>query len=215
MSEQAIVTPFGISVFGSAIVRVAPDVAVISFSVSQVRQQPQEAFQAVREAAQQVQTYLASAQIEDAGSSHINLVEEWRISNGENKFFGYRTRVDFRVLLSDLARLDTILVGVLESGANRITAVSFQTTQLKAIRAEARQQAIRAAREKAENYCAAAGVTLGAVIHIEDIDPNQLRGHEGHDRREIPLEEGDAQAFDPSSITVGGAVRVAYKIQGA
>jgi uncharacterized protein YggE len=213
--QQPIATPYGVSVFGSAIVRVIPDVVVISFSVSQVKQHPKDAFQAVRDSARKVQTYLTNAQIKDAGSSRINLQSEYRFVQQENKFVGYRTTVEFRVILSDLSRVEEILAGVVDAGANNISSVSFQTTRLKELRAEARRQAVLAAREKAENYAGAAGVALGEVIHIEDLNPDQLRGREGHVRVESPMEDGGAaQAFDPSSIVVGGAVLVAYKIQG-
>jgi uncharacterized protein YggE len=213
--QQPIVTPFGISVFGSAVVRVVPDVAVLSFSVSQIKPHPREAFQAVRQAAQKVQAYLSNAQINDAGSSRISLNEEYRYVQNENKFIGYRTNVEFRVILSDLSRVEEILTGIVDAGATRIGSVSFQSARLKEIRAEARRQAVAAAREKAEIYCQAAGVELGEVIHIEDINPDQLQGREGHTRVEIALDdEGQVKAFDPSSIVIGGAVRVAYRLRG-
>jgi uncharacterized protein len=212
--QQSIATPYGVSVFGSAVVRVVPDVVVLSFSVSQIKPHPREAFQAARESAQSIQDYLESAQIKDAGSSRINLHEEFRYAQNENKFIGYRTSVEFRVLISDLSRVEEILAGVVDAGANKIIAVDFQSTRLKELRTEARRQAILAAREKAENYCQSAEVELGEVIHIEDVNPDQLGGREGHVRMETPLEDaGEAQAFDPSSIMIGGAVMVGYKIR--
>jgi uncharacterized protein len=212
--QQPIATPYGISVFGSAIVRVVPDVVVISFSVSQVKPHPKEAFEAVRDAAQKVQTFLNNAQIKDAGSSRINLKEDYRYVSGESKFFGYRTTVDFRLILTDLNRVEEILAGIVDAGANRIDSVSFQTTKLKELRAEARRQAIVAAREKADNYCQAAGVELGDVIHIEDVNPDQLQRNVGHTREEMSLEDdGETQAFDPNSIVIAGTVLVAYKIR--
>ena len=213
--QQPIATPFGITVFGSAIVRTNPDVAIIHFSVSELKPHPREAFQAVRETAQRVQAYLSTAQVKEAGSSNISLNEENRFHNNETKFVGYRTSVQFQVILSDLNRLEDILTGVVEAGANKILSISYQSTRLKEIRAEARTQAILAAREKAEVYCKAAGVELGEVIHIEDVNPDQLRGNEGHVR--FPLahqDSGEAQAFDPTNIVIAGSVMVTYKIQG-
>jgi uncharacterized protein len=217
LAQQPIVTPFGVSVFGSAIVRVLPDIAVLSLSVSRLKLHPKEAFQDVREAAQQVQAYLSSVKIKDAGSSHISLSEEFHYAVGEQKFAGYRTRVQFRVVMSDLTRVEEILTGVIDAGINKINSVDFQTTRLKEIRAEARRQAINAAHEKAEIYCKAAGVNLGEVIHIEDLNPDQLQRPIVHSSRQEVIslaDEGEVQAFDPSSIVVAGAVMVAYKIQG-
>jgi uncharacterized protein len=187
LSQQAIPTPFGVSVFGSATLRVAPDVAVIHFSVSQLKSHPKEAFAAVREEAKRVQTFLAGSQIKDAGSSQISLNEQFEYDGRAQKFAGYRTRIDFRVILPDLNRVEEILSGIVDAGANNIQSVSFQTTRLKQFRADARRQAIAAARDKAELYCQAAGVELGEIIHIEDVNPDQLRGREGHGHMQADL----------------------------
>lgn len=212
--RQLIVAPFGISVFGSALVRVIPDVAVLTLSVSRVQPQPQAAFQAVREVAQQVQTFLSRAQIKEVGTSRIKLREQFDHRN-DDKQVGYETSVEFRVILYDLNRVEDIIIGVLEAGVNNIRSVDFETTQLTEIRAEARHKAIIAAHKKAEGYCAAAGVSLGELIHIEDLNPQQVPTRRFHTSSKIsPEEEGDIQAFDPGSIVVAGSVMVAYKFQG-
>lgn len=205
---KAIMTPFGVNVFGSATISIEPDFAVLSFSVSQVKEQAGEAFQAVRDAAQQVQTYLSKANLSEAGSSRISLIEE----HARNKT-NYRTRVAFRVMLSDLSRTEEILTGIIEAGVNNIQAIEFQTKRLKEIRDEARRQAVQAARQKAEIYCMAAGVELGEVIHIEDLNPDQLQGFQGR-MTGASGSENAAQAFDPGNITVAASVTVAYQIKG-
>ena len=214
--KQTITTPFGISVFGSAVVRIEPDTAVIALSVSRVNPHPKEGFRAVREAARKIQAFLAENQIYDAGSSRIRLSEELRYEGGVNKFVGYRTEVDFRIVLTDLNRVEEILSGLVDMGVTAIHTVNFTTTRLKEVRAEARHQAYLEAREKAEVYCKAAGVEVGEVIHIEDVDPDRLERSERrfHTLPELQPEDEDvAVAFDPSNIVVAGAVVVAFKIR--
>jgi uncharacterized protein YggE len=199
--QQPIVAPFGITVFGSAIVRTVPDVAVIRFWVSEVKPHPKEAFQAIREASQRVQTFLSTTQVEEAGSSHISLREEYSQKNNERHLLGYRTSVEFQVILSDLHRLEEILTGI---------GVDFRSSHVNEMRTEVRTQAILAAREKAEIYCKAARVELGEVIRIEDVNPDYPQRNEG---RYVPEESVPAQAFDPTSIALSGAVLVTYKFQ--
>ena len=68
-------------------------------------------------------------------------------------------------------------------------------------------------REKAQIYCEAAGVHLGNVLHIEDLNPDTLRGSEGHVIREPQIDdEGPMRAFDPGSIVIGAAVQVAFRM---
>lgn len=211
---QAIPNPFGITVFGSSIVRSSPDIASLTFAVSRLAQHPTDAFRDARAGAQAVRTYLAHANMSEVGSSRINLSQSFRYSGGEQRFEGYLAKVSFHVLLRDLDRLEEVTAGVVDAGANEVHGLEFQTSRLKEIRAEARQRAVVAARDKAELYCTAAGVRLGRLMHIEDVNPDSVQGREGHIVRETPLDdEGTLGAFDPGSIVVGAAVLLAFEIQ--
>jgi uncharacterized protein YggE len=110
--------------------------------------------------------------------------------------------------------MEDVLVGVVDAGANEIGSVEFRTTRVKEYRAEARRRAVAAAREKAENYCRAAGVSLGNVLHMEDINPETLRGTgEGHTSSETPSDDvGPERALAPGSIIVGAAVSIRFAI---
>jgi len=212
-NTQAIKNPLGVTVFGSAVLRVEPDIASLRFTVSRLEKQPKDAFAATQKAVQKVRDYLNKADIDEVGSSRITLSQSFRYIGGEDKLLGYKAEVGFHLLLTDLVRTEEILVGVVDAGVNKIDAVDFQTTHLKELRAKARHRAVVAAREKAKIYCEAAGMKLGAVLHIEDVNPEQLRGREGHIVREIsPDDDGPIKAFDPGSIVVGGAVMVAFAL---
>jgi uncharacterized protein YggE len=205
-----------IKVFGSAVLRVAPDSASIIIAVSRIEQKPEAAFAKARQAAQAVNAYLHKAGVEDFGSSRVTLSQEFRYTNGENRFFGYRAKIGFNIVLREMDHLDALLSGLIAAGANDLTSVTFQTTRLKDIRADARRRAVAAARAKAELFCEAAGVALGRVLGIEDVNPASLTGRsEGHTYRE-PVELDDVHesaAFDPAAIAVAAAVNIVYHIE--
>jgi uncharacterized protein YggE len=145
----------------------------------------------------------------------LTQAHQW--TNGENRFVGYRAHIGFNVILRDMDRVDAVLSGLIEAGAHEVTSVSFQTTRLKELRADARRRAVVAAREKALLYCAAAGVALGDVLAIEDVNPEMLSGRsEGHTYREAaPADDvGESAAIDPSAISVAAALNVLYQIAG-
>lgn len=212
--DQTIRNPLGINVFGSTLIRIEPDIASLNFAVTHLDKHPKDAFREARSVAQKVRAYLAQAGIPDVSSSHISLSEEREYSGQHRRLLGYSARVAFNVLLRDLNRVEEILSGIVDAGANQISSVEFQTTRLKQVRAEARQRAVAAARQKAEIYCEAAKVKLGSVLHIEDVNPDQLRGYEGHVFHEVaPDDEGPLQAIDPGSIVVRAAVMIAFRIE--
>ena len=205
----------GITVFGSAIIRVAPDIANIVVAVTRVEKKPDAAFARAREGAKAVTEYLQREGIEDFGSSRATLANEFRYVHGESRFVGYQGMIEFNVILRELERVDAVLTGILASGADVLKSVTFQTSRLKEVRAEARRRAIQAAREKAELYCEAAGVSMGSVLCIEDVNPETLSGRaEGHFHREPtpPDDSAEAGAMEPGAIPVAAAVRVRYRI---
>jgi uncharacterized protein YggE len=212
--HQPLQNPFGITAFGSSIIRVEPDVVSIKFTVSRLEKQPKDAFRKAREGAKSVRAYLNQAKVDDVNSSRITLAQSFKYSDGEQRFVGYTAKIAFHVLIKDLDRVEEILVGIINEGVNEVDSVDYQTSRLKDIRVQARQRAVAASKEKAEIYCDAAGVKLGKVIHIQDVNPDQLRGREGHVEREPQSDDDEPlKAFNPGSITVGGAVLIAFEIE--
>jgi uncharacterized protein YggE len=211
--EQTVQTPFGISVFGSSIVRVEPDIVSLNFSVSRLQQHPKDAFREVRKAAEEVRKYLSQTRVSEMGSSRVSIFPSFRYADGEQKFIGYTAKITFHVLLRQLDTMEEVVSGIIEAGVNELTSVEFQTTRLKEVRADARRRAVAAAREKAENYCNAAGVSLGKIIHIKDVNPDTLQVRDGHVTRETqPDDNGEIRVFAPGSITVGAAVALAFEL---
>lgn len=164
--NKAVCATHSVKVFGSAVLRVAPDTASIVVAVSRLEQKPETAFSKAREGAQAVNAYLHKSGVKDFGSSRVTLTQEYRYTNGENRFVGYQARIAFNVVLREMDKVDSLLSGLIAAGGNELASVTFQTTRLKDLGADARRRAVAAAREKAELYCKAAGVELGNVLAI-------------------------------------------------
>ena len=215
---QSIQRPTGISVFGSYVLRVEPNVVLVTFAVAHTKPEPSAAFAATREAVAEVRSYLQGADVApaDVQTSHVTLSAEHEGYGKDRTFLGYQARVSLSVRLSDLRRFEEILAGVVQAGANQIQSTEFQTTRLAELREQASRGAIAAARRKAELYAEEAGVRLGDVLHVEDVNPDGLRGRESHGA-DASL-ESDADALQPSapgSIQVHAAVQVAFAVQRA
>jgi len=218
--STAITHPFGVSVFGSALVKVSPDSATIRAAITRLEEKPSEAFAKARKAAQSVTAFLRSAQVKEFGLSRISLAQEFRFSNNERRPIGYVARIGLNVILSQIDHTEEIVSGLVDAGANEVTAIEFHTVKLKELRARARELAIHAARDKAEIYASAGKISLGEIIHIEDVDPNILRQEfhagaaRGTTQQELADTEPEQNSLDPSAIQVGAAVVVAYRIAG-
>ena len=211
--QQAITRPFGVTAFGSCVLRAKPDVAIVSLSVSRLAEAPAAAFAATKTDAQAVHETLRKGGIagEDIQSSRMTLHAETKFAQGEKRHEGYRATTQFSVLVSSLERLEALLSAAVEAGADTIGGVDFQSRRLKELRAEARRRAVAAAAEKAALYAEAAELPLGKAIHVEDVRPEVARRHgEATLFLEPDDEPGQGGAHDPGSIAVTAAVLVCF-----
>jgi uncharacterized protein YggE len=206
-----------VKVFGSAVLRVEPDLASLQFAVSRQSKKPKDAFRETHEAVKVVRAYLSQAGIGNVAASRISLARSYEYSGGRSQPSGYQACVSFNVVLGDLDRVEDVLVSIVDCGANEIGSVEFRTSRLKEYRAETRRRAVAAAREKADVYCRAAGVSLGAVLSIEDVNPNAVRGTgEGSTASEVTTDDtGPDRALAPGSIIVAAAVTIVFAIASA
>ena len=210
--QQAIQTPLGISVLGTAILHAVPDYAEVDCAVVRTALRPPAAFSEARDVAAKVHAVLRELGIDESRTSRIRLSPEstWDADRRVHVHKGFSARIAFHLLVRDLDRVEAVLSGVVDAGADVLERCAFKTAKLAEVRRRARQDAVRAAREKAEVYASAAQVELGAVLHIEDVDPNALRGAEGH-VQSIQVEAASG-ALEPGSIPVSAAVHITFAI---
>ena len=211
---QSIDEPWGASVFGAASVDAAPDLARLRMAIKQTRPKPGEAFEVTRSAVNQVREVLRGHTVPDTAvsASRLNLRSAWNFTGNERKFLGYECTASFVIELRELEILETVLVDVVDAGANQVDGVEFDVSSKKQLRAQAREAAVAAAREKAQLYAHAAGVRLGPVVHIKDIDSDQMQNtYRSHAQSTAAGGEGD---LTPGKITVTAGVVLGFSLIG-
>lgn len=202
---------------GTHVVRVTPDLALVSVAVTRLADQPAEAFSATREGARGVREALDGLDGVDleVRSSRITLETRYRRGSNKSEVIGHQGIVEISVTFADLDQIETVLVAMVDNGADRVRSVRFKSTRLRELRATARREAIGVARSKAEVFAEAAGVKLGKVLHIEDVDPGTtVRRNYGHLSDTDLSDPADASGgpYDPGTIPVTGSVVVSYAI---
>jgi uncharacterized protein YggE len=208
---QMVERPWGIAVFGAASVKAMPDLVRVRFKIVRVEQSPAGAFAETRGAVRAVRGALREHGVADGDvqSSRLDLKTATEYIDGAQRPVGYQCQAAFSVESRNLDDVEPLLVDVVAAGANELEGVDFDVTTKPQLRAAARRRAVAAARAKAELYAEEAGVRLGAVLHIEDVDsdsPHAYRSR-GHSL-------GSAGALDadlaPGHIIVSASVIVGY-----
>lgn len=92
----------------------------------------------------------------------------WRHGHEGEQFVGYVVRKTLVVTLKDIQKFDPVLAAVLEHGTTHLHGVRFRTTELRKYRDQARDLAIKAAREKAEAMVKDLNQKLGKPVTIDE-----------------------------------------------
>jgi uncharacterized protein len=210
---QMIERPWGITAFSTASVQAPPDLARLRFRVSRQEQTPAQAFAVTSEAVGAVRRVIREHGVPDGSvqRSQLTLASAWGSVGNERKFLGYKCQSSFVVESRELDGVQQLLVDVVAAGANEIQGASFDVIDKPALRAEARRDAVAAARRKAQLYAEAAGVRLGTVLHIDDVDPDTL-GEGAYRSHSAARSEASAQDLAPGHVVVFAAVILGFAI---
>ena len=209
--SQTIHQPWGVSAVGSAILNAVPDLARIRVAISQTRPNPGEAFAATRAGVDRVRDVLRRHGVPDTAvfTSRLDLRSSWSYDN-KRRLLGYECTASFVIEIRELDALESVLIDVVEAGANQVDNVEFDVSTKQELQAQARRDAVAAAREKAELYAEAAGARLGPVIHIQDVDHGQGGVTFGaHSPRQGA---GGDSGLTPGRISVAAEVTVGYSL---
>ena len=209
---QMVERPWGVAAYGAASVKAMPDLVRVRFKVVRVEQTPSRSFAQASESVHAVREVLRRHGIADRAveRSRLGLRSAWSGFGPDRKFLGYECQAAFAVESDDLDDVQQLLVDVVAAGANEIEGVDFDVTSKADLRAEARRQAVAAARNKATLYAEAAGARLGHVVHIDDVDPENV----GFERYRAQGAGGEASAEDlaPGHVGVSAAVILGFSL---
>ena len=208
MNSQETPSALGVTTFGSGVISAPADVAIIILSVEVVEPTAKKAFQVTKKTSLTVRKFLDRVKDLEVSTSHITLSQNWH----SNRNQGYRATITYRIKLTNLDLMEKVITNAIDAGANRIQSVNFQSSELKKHRTEARRLAIVSAREKALNYCQAAGVELGEVLHIEDLNPDSLE-RQSYAAGGMAASGGSEGAMNPGELQVSGAVKVIFSLK--
>jgi uncharacterized protein YggE len=161
-----------ISVSGTAEIRVAPDEINLRLGVETRDRELDEAVKQSELRTAAVLKFLKESGIEskDVQTDYIEIQPQYNTDRRMQQIVPeyYQVRRNLGVRLRQVAKFDAVLAGVLRNGANQVHSIDFRTTELRKHRDAARQQAIRAAKEKATALASELDATVGKPRNINE-----------------------------------------------
>lgn len=222
-----------IIVSGSAEIRVPPDEVILSLEVQKLnkdiniaKKQNDETVAKILDLtrrfnilSQNVQTNYITVDMQyETASEYGRKVYD---TDGLEKriFRGYLVSKTVVARLTEIARFEEFFSEVLKTGLSEVKNVQFETSKLREHRDKAREQAMKAAKEKAIAMAAAIGQTIGKAVHISEHTPSysgfaaqQNVMNFSTNASGVSIFEG-SETFAPGVIKVNAQVTVTFLLQ--
>ncbi|MFT2212347.1 SIMPL domain-containing protein [Rhizobium giardinii] len=165
-----------VSVFGEGHAQVAPDMAILSFSVIKDAKTAREALDANNKAMADVLNALKAGGIaeRDLQTSGFAVNPQYQYpdnNDGGNRpavLTGYQVANSLTIKVRDLAKLGEIIDQSVTLGVNQGGSIQFTNDKPEATIIEARKEAVADAVAKAKVLSEAAGVALGRIVEISE-----------------------------------------------
>lgn len=216
-----------ISVTGTGSASGTPDIANVEIGVRIQNESISVAFSQANTTLSGVIDAIVSAGVarEDIRTTGLDVYQQERFDgppmpsesgmaqNGEQPQYQYNVTNRVRVIVRDIALVESVLESAVEAGANQIFGLNFGIEDQDALIQEARLAAVETARNNAEQLAAAVGAELGEVLVISEgqgggFDPFNVRN-----MAEAAQGGGLGGAtIEPGQLNVTVTVNITYRL---
>jgi uncharacterized protein len=202
-----------VRVTGTSEVMVVPDRAVIEVGVEKQDPRASVAKHAEDAAARQILAALRGNGVDDKDiqTTFLSLRPSYTSRKGVRTDFFVATQT-MTVTVRDIAKLDTLLEALVKAGGNRIGSIGYETSDLRKYRDQARDLAVKAAREKAGALAKSLGQDIGKAQSIEEVPEsegssmaNTSFGYESRSR-------APGSSIAPGQKTISASVTVSFEL---
>jgi uncharacterized protein YggE len=207
---QTQITP-GISVVGQGIVQAQPDTARITLGVDLTEQ---TLAQAQSDAAQQMAAVVAKLKADGISDTDIrtvgyNVTPQYDQS-GNPRGFEVQNLVEVRT--TNVSGLGMLIDDAVGAGATRVNGITFEASDMEALKNQSRDQAMANAQSKAQQLATGAGVSLGKVTAVNESDTGGVTPVQVAPRAAAPA-AAVTTPIQPGQLQVTTTVTVVYAIQ--
>lgn len=161
-----------VSFSGEGKVTAQPDIAMISASIVTQAADSKAAQDDNSSKSNAVTAFLKKSGVDDKDvqTSGYNISPQYKypLYGGQPTIVGYQVSQTFSIKVRDLTKISTILSGLVSAGANQVNNLGLQVENPDALKSQARQMAIDAAKKKAAELGQQVGISLGHIVDFSE-----------------------------------------------
>jgi len=159
-----------INVTGEAVVEVKPDRIVLTLGIETWDKDIDLAKQKNNEILKKAVTVIRNCGIpnKEIHTDELSIHPRYHSDWDKKEFIGFFVQNTFFVTLNETSKVEELVSKLLKAGVTDILGIDFQTTEFKKYREQARELALKAAKEKAEKMAAVLGQSIGPPLQISE-----------------------------------------------
>jgi hypothetical protein len=151
------------------VINITPDRALIQLGVQSNGQTPEAVEAANTAAIQRVVNAVRSLGVESKDiATDLYVIEPVYEDSDALSIKGYRIHNVVAITLREVNRTSQVIVAALQAGANQVVNVDLYTSELRKVRDQARDLAMKAAAEKASALAGAVNAQTSCVLNITE-----------------------------------------------
>lgn len=208
--------PAEVTVSASGVVRLVPDKASVSFSVTTQEASADLAQSKNSEAVDQVIAVLTGRGIEEKSirTTNYSLYPQYDYSDGVSHIVGCNVCTSLLIQDQDIESIGRLLTDCVAAGVNNVDQVSFLCSGYDEAYRDALTMAVENARVKAEVLAKAAGKTLGEAVSVtESWQDSSARYDRSAILQYAAMDAVAAPAFMPGESEISANVTVTYRMK--
>ncbi len=212
-----------INVSGEGKVFGEPNIATVTFSVSNEAETADNAMEENKVKMNKVIDFLKNQEIDekDLKTTSVNVSPRYEYHprtedhpSGERVLVAYQARQSLEVKIRDLEKVGVIVEGSLNAGANQTSGLVFDIDDKEELKSEARKIAIKNAQEKADKLADKLGVKLEKIISYNESDYLPYLVRESVATMDMmEMSESLEMEIEPGQNEIKVNVNIGYEIQ--
>lgn len=212
--------PRTLQVTGTAETAVRPDICYVTFGIE--TRHKKSAGEAYRANATLVNLVIAAIKEQgiaarDIQSSGLQVNPQYIYEEDTRKrrFDGYLVQHTVNVSVRDIEKVSGVLDAGIGAGANEVNGVRFAVENPKRYTADVREEAVRAAQDKARTMAALLDIKLGKPLSVSENEPggwNQYYAQANVSMDDIRAGSYETASFEPGEVKLSRTVNIAFEI---
>lgn len=169
-TSRSVNEPFIVS--GEGKVSVTPDIAKITVGIQESGGSLKQVQDSVNKKSKTLTDAIKKLGVgeDEIKTTSYSVYPQYDYTSSSQRITGYQVSTDYEIEVKDFDKVNDVIVAATSAGANVVGNIGFEVnddTQKEKLQ-EARDLAVKEAKEKAEGLAKSAGISLGKIINISE-----------------------------------------------